>query len=51
MSEQQQKFDNLMKRTIKVSPEELKRRLAESETRKPGRKDTPKNNEGGDNEH
>jgi hypothetical protein len=27
MSEQQQKFDDLMKRVIKVSPEELKRRL------------------------
>ena len=27
MSEQQQKFDDLMKRVIKVKPEELKRRL------------------------
>jgi 3-methyladenine DNA glycosylase Tag len=32
MSEEQQKFDDLMKRVIKVSPEELKRRLAESKT-------------------
>ena len=28
MSEEQQRFDDLMKRVIKVSPEELKRRLA-----------------------
>jgi len=32
MSEEQQKFDDLMKKVIKVSPEELKRRLAESKT-------------------
>jgi len=30
MSEEQQKFDDLMKKVIKVSPEELKRRLEES---------------------
>ena len=27
MSQEQKRFDNLMKRVIKVSPEELKRRL------------------------
>jgi hypothetical protein len=32
MSEEQQKFDELMKKVIKVSPEELKRRLEESKT-------------------
>ena len=32
MSEEQQKFDELMKKVIKVSPEELKRRLQESKT-------------------
>jgi DNA-binding HxlR family transcriptional regulator len=35
MSEEQQRFDELMKRVIKVSPEELKRRLDESKTIKP----------------
>jgi hypothetical protein len=39
MSEQQQKFDDLMKRVIKVTPEELKRRLAAKKTAK-----TAKNN-------
>jgi hypothetical protein len=34
MSEQQQKFDDLMKRVIKVSPEELKRRLEAKKTAK-----------------
>jgi hypothetical protein len=38
MSEEQQKFDDLMKKVIKVSPEELKRRLEESKTIK----ETPK---------
>ena len=32
MSEEQQRFDDLMKRVIKVSPEELKRRLEKSKT-------------------
>jgi len=35
MSDEQQKFDELMKKVIKVSPEELKRRLSESKTMKP----------------
>lgn len=38
MSEEQQRFDDLMKKVIKVSPEELKRRLEESKAIK----ETPK---------
>jgi hypothetical protein len=34
MSEQQQRFDGLMKRVIKVKPEELRRRLKAAETAK-----------------
>jgi hypothetical protein len=34
MSDEQQRFDDLMKRVIKVSPEELKRRMAESKAQK-----------------
>ena len=34
MSEQQQKFDDLMKRVIRVSPEELRRRLEAKKTAK-----------------
>lgn len=47
MSEQQQRFDDLMKRVIKVSPEELRRRLKEKKTVKESAdnnlKRTPKN--------
>jgi hypothetical protein len=32
MSEEQQRFDELMNKIMKVSPEELKRRLEESKT-------------------
>ena len=32
MSEQQQKFDDLMKRVIKVTPDELRRRLKAKKT-------------------
>ena len=45
MSEEQRKFDELMKRVIKVTPEELQRRLEakktakESTTRKPEKKE------------
>jgi hypothetical protein len=42
MSEEQQRFDDLMKRVIKVSPEELKRRLQESKTIKSTDKDESK---------
>jgi hypothetical protein len=38
MSEEQQKFDDLMKRVIKVTPEELRRRLQAKKTIK----ETPK---------
>jgi DNA-binding HxlR family transcriptional regulator len=34
MSEEQQRFDDLMKRVIKVTPEELRRRLKEEKTAK-----------------
>jgi DNA-binding HxlR family transcriptional regulator len=34
VSEQQQRFDDLMKRVIKVTPEELKRRLKAEKTGK-----------------
>lgn len=34
MSEEQKKFDALMQRVIKVSPEELKRRLEAKKTAK-----------------
>jgi hypothetical protein len=39
MSEEQKKFDDLMKRVIKVSPEELTRRL---EAKKTAKKTPPK---------
>lgn len=35
MSEEQQRFDELMKRVVKVSPEELRRRLKAEKTGKP----------------
>jgi hypothetical protein len=48
MSEEQQKFDDLMKRVIKVSPEELRRRLnakkSAKETIKGDSKPSPKEN-------
>lgn len=47
MSEQQQRFDDLMKRAIKVTPEELRRRLEAKKTAKKSAdsdlKRTPKN--------
>jgi len=44
MSEQQQKFDDLMKRVIKVKPEELRRRLEARKTAKQtAKKDAPSN--------
>jgi len=42
MSEEQQRFDDLMKKVIKVSPEELKRRLAKSKIIKENAKAKPK---------
>ena len=42
MSEEQQRFDDLMKKVIKVSPEELRRRLEESKTIKSTGKDESK---------
>jgi hypothetical protein len=39
------KIDELMKKVIKVSPEELKRRLAESKTIKSTKEDKPKKGE------
>jgi hypothetical protein len=46
MSEQQQKFDDLMKRVIKVKPEELRRRLeakkAAKSVEKQTRRDEPR---------
>ena len=42
MSEQQQRFDDLMKRVIKVTPEELRRRLAAKKTAKEPPKSKPK---------
>jgi hypothetical protein len=41
MSEAQQKFDDLMKRVIKVTPEELKRRLEAKKTAKATTKSKP----------
>jgi DNA-binding HxlR family transcriptional regulator len=38
MSEEQQRFDELMKKVIKVSPEELRRRLKAAKTAKEGNK-------------
>jgi hypothetical protein len=45
MSEEQKKFDDLMKRIIKVSPEELRRRLKAKKTAKgtPKAKPRPSN--------
>jgi len=42
MSEEQKKFDALMQRVIKVSPEELKRRLKAKKTAKAAPKSAPK---------
>jgi DNA-binding HxlR family transcriptional regulator len=42
MSEEQKRFDDLMKRVIKVSPEELRRRLAAKKTAKKPFTKTPK---------
>jgi hypothetical protein len=46
MSEQQQKFDDLMKRVIKVSPDELRRRLKAEKTAKDSLKKPAKGNHG-----
>jgi hypothetical protein len=42
MSEQQKRFDALMQRVIKVSPEELKRRLKAKKTAEAAPKSEPK---------
>jgi len=48
MSEEQQKFDDLMKKVIKVSPEELKRRIGKSKITKQESNDQHSLNEGAD---
>jgi hypothetical protein len=45
MSEEQQRFDELMKRVIKVTPEELRRRLEAKKTVKEKPKENSKENE------
>jgi hypothetical protein len=40
MSEEQQRFDDLMKRVIKVKPEELRLRLAAKKTTKTAKKES-----------
>jgi hypothetical protein len=46
MSEEQKKFDDLMKRVIEVSPEELKRRLKAKKPPKQTLKTERKSNDG-----
>jgi hypothetical protein len=46
MSEEQQRFDDLMKRVIKVSPEGLKRRLEAKKTAKSSPKPPTRENHG-----